>query len=221
MSKDPAFLFFPNDFVGGTLGMSYEQKGAYLDLLIMQFNVGRFTIEQAEHMLSICFCKIWPIVSCKFKTDGTYYWNERLELEVEKRRKYTESRRNNASIKNKYLTNDKEHMQQHMQQHMGDHMENRNRNRNIIIKKGVVGGNSNGTKKQLREFVKMTEDQHKKLIEKYGEGDTEKMIDTLDNYKGSKGKVYKDDYRAILSWVVDKVIGVKQDLSKVAEFNHE
>lgn len=27
----------------------------------------------------------------------------------------------------------------------------------------------------------------------------------FDNYKGSKGKTYKSDYRAILSWVADKV----------------
>jgi hypothetical protein len=30
------------------------------------------------------------------------------------------------------------------------------------------------------------------------------MIEILDNYKGSKGRMYKDDYRAILSWVVNK-----------------
>lgn len=29
-------------------------------------------------------------------------------------------------------------------------------------------------------------------------------VEVLDNYKGSTGKKYKSDYRAILSWVVDK-----------------
>lgn len=51
----------------------------------------------------------------------------------------------------------------------------------------------------------MTEAEHKKLIEQYGEEKTARMIEALDNYKGSKGKQYKSDYRAILSWVVDKV----------------
>ena len=30
------------------------------------------------------------------------------------------------------------------------------------------------------------------------------MIEILDNYKGAKGKRYKSDYRAILTWVVDR-----------------
>jgi len=57
------------------------------------------------------------------------------------------------------------------------------------------------------DTVIMFETEHKKLIEKYGEETTKKMITVLDNYKGSKGKTYKSDYKAILSWVVDKVLG--------------
>ena len=30
------------------------------------------------------------------------------------------------------------------------------------------------------------------------------MIEILDNYKGSKGKKYRSDYRAILNWVVNR-----------------
>ncbi len=56
------------------------------------------------------------------------------------------------------------------------------------------------------EFVKMTEEEYNKLVEKHGEELTNKMIEVLDNYKGSKGKKYKSDYRAILSWVADKVL---------------
>ena len=55
------------------------------------------------------------------------------------------------------------------------------------------------------EFVKMTEEEYKKLVDAYGEAKTERMIAVLDNYKGSKGKTYKNDYRAILSWVAEKV----------------
>lgn len=55
------------------------------------------------------------------------------------------------------------------------------------------------------EFVRMTEEEHEKLIEKYGPDKTARMIEVLDNYKGSKGKTYKNDYRAILNWVVIRV----------------
>lgn len=30
------------------------------------------------------------------------------------------------------------------------------------------------------------------------------IIELLDNYKGANGRKYKNDYRAILSWVIDK-----------------
>ena len=60
-------------------------------------------------------------------------------------------------------------------------------------------------KSSFGEFVTLTEDEHQKLIAKFGNDKTEKMIDVLDNAKGAKGYTYKSDYRAILSWVVDKV----------------
>ena len=43
MAKDPAFLFYPNDWLGGTMGMTFEEKGAYMELLMMQFNRGHMT----------------------------------------------------------------------------------------------------------------------------------------------------------------------------------
>jgi len=63
------------------------------------------------------------------------------------------------------------------------------------------------------EFVSMTEIEYQKLIDAHGEFAAKKMVEILDNYKGSKGKTYKDDYRAILSWVVDRY---KEEQSKSA-----
>jgi len=51
----------------------------------------------------------------------------------------------------------------------------------------------------------MTEEEYQKLITEYGNEAVKKMIGILDNYKGSSGKKYKSDYRAILSWVVNEV----------------
>lgn len=66
-------------------------------------------------------------------------------------------------------------------------------------------------KVKYAEFVHMTEEEHGKLIAQYGEEKTKRAIEILDNYKGSKGKTYKNDYRAILSWVMDRV---NEELSK-------
>lgn len=54
------------------------------------------------------------------------------------------------------------------------------------------------------EFVRMTEEEHGKLTAKFGTEGAARLIEILDNYKGSKGKTYASDYRAILSWVVDR-----------------
>lgn len=55
------------------------------------------------------------------------------------------------------------------------------------------------------DYVSMTEAEHQKFLDEYGPEITARLIEVLDNYKGSKGKTYKSDYRAILSWVVDRV----------------
>lgn len=51
--------------------------------------------------------------------------------------------------------------------------------------------------------VKLTKEEYDKLVAENGEELTKACISKLDNYKGSSGKKYKSDYRAILSWVLD------------------
>ena len=55
------------------------------------------------------------------------------------------------------------------------------------------------------EFVTMTNAEHEKLVSTYGKEFADQCIQVLDNYKGSSGKKYKSDYRAILTWVVDEI----------------
>lgn len=64
---------------------------------------------------------------------------------------------------------------------------------------------ANPDKKQYAEFVTMTEAEYGALVKKYGESATKRMIEVLDNYKGSSGKTYKSDYRTILNWVWKRV----------------
>lgn len=59
-------------------------------------------------------------------------------------------------------------------------------------------------KYKYAEFVTLTRDEYAKLCTQYSEEGAKRMIEILDNYKGSKGKKYKSDYRTILNWVVDR-----------------
>ncbi len=90
--KDPAFLFYPNDYLGGTMGMTFEEKGAYIELLMLQFNRGRLSDKIIKNLVG----DLWNCLSAKFTQDETGLWfNKRLEDEQLKRKNYSESRRNN------------------------------------------------------------------------------------------------------------------------------
>lgn len=158
MAKDPAFLFYPGDWIGGTIHMTHLEKGCYFDLLMLQFHKGKFTEAHAKHMLNGSFDLAWPNIKDKFETDGSYFWNKRLDFEKTRRANFTSSRRKNAEGEtvteekpvskkkkkiNKSSTSEAsaKHMQEHMPDHMDTHMENENENKNVIKNedKGGVG----------------------------------------------------------------------------------
>jgi len=57
-------------------------------------------------------------------------------------------------------------------------------------------------KKAFGEFqnVKLTEDEHQKLVARLGTVETESLINRMDLYIGSVGKKYRSHYMAILNW---------------------
>lgn len=150
MGKDPAFLFYPNDWLGGTIGMTFEEKGAYMELLMMQFNRGHMT----EHMIGQVVGQNWSTLKSKFIQDENGLWyNVRLEEEKNKRQSYTESRRNNKSGSNQY-TKKQEKESGHMTKHMTGHMENENVNENKdIIEKGNTDEKEIEKQKNISEII--------------------------------------------------------------------
>jgi uncharacterized protein YdaU (DUF1376 family) len=130
MAKDPAFLFYPGDFATGTQFFTNEQVGKYMRLLMAQHQHGHLP---EKHMIFICGSYDKDIFS-KFKQDSAGLWyNERLEIEIIKRKKYVESRSKNkegkTKTKNIFFSYDL-----HMEN------ENRNRNKDVLI-------NTNGVEK--------------------------------------------------------------------------
>lgn len=161
MAKDPAFLFYPNDWIGGTLGMTFEEKGAYMELLMAQFNRGHMT----NHMCGQVVGQIWDKIKDKFKKDSNGLWyNERLEAEILKRQNYTKSRLNNRSGKNQYTKNkenDDGHMTSHMSGHttihMIGHMENENINTINTLKNTNTDKRKEKEKNEKKEKEKFPE----------------------------------------------------------------
>lgn len=133
MAKDPAFLFYPGDYIAGTMHLDFECKGAYMDLLMLQFQKDHMTLHMIRHVLGHMYDRVWPLISDKFKEKDGNYWNERLREEKEKRIKFCKSRRDNKNN------------QQHMLNHMIDHMENENVNNSINDTNSKKNGKSKGT----------------------------------------------------------------------------
>jgi uncharacterized protein YdaU (DUF1376 family) len=96
MAKDPAFLFYSNDFDADTKFMSDEQVGKYLRLLIAQHQHGHLTEKQV-----LFICKTYDVeIMQKFAQDSeNKFFNQRLDKEIERRKGFSESRSNNRKGK--------------------------------------------------------------------------------------------------------------------------
>ena len=137
-NKDPAFLFYPSDFLTGTMTLDNQAVGAYIRLLCLQHQQGHL---KKKDMSIICNTyvehntNILDDIIDKFDVDeqGKYY-NARLEEEIYKRFKYAESRRNNrkGSI-NAKAKKDKKICKTYV-----EHMENVNVNINKDINNSLV-----------------------------------------------------------------------------------
>ena len=128
--KDPAMLWYWNDWFSGTGLLSRFQKGCYMDLLHAQFNNGRLSLEEIKICLGSDFSQAWLALQKKFKQDENgLFFNERLEQEKNKRAAFSESRRNNRIKKPTELTSDIRY-----DKDLCIDKENENENRNVFIK---------------------------------------------------------------------------------------
>jgi len=124
MAKDPAFLFYTNDFLSGVQFFSNEEIGIYMRLLCAQHQHGRLSEKQVLFICSSFDCEVLK----KFaKDDDGFYYNIRLEDEINKRKSFSESRAKNRLGK----TKDIKKQVKKTRKTYGKHMENENRDENI------------------------------------------------------------------------------------------
>ena len=91
--KDPAYLFYSSDFLTGCASLTMEERGQYITLLCLEHQLGRLN----EKTIRLSVGSVSVDVLEKFKQDenGLLY-NERLEIEIEKRSNFINTRRNNG-----------------------------------------------------------------------------------------------------------------------------
>lgn len=188
MAKDPAVLFYTNDFLSGTFTMSNEHVGMYIRLLCVQHQKGKLS---EEDMLSICKTYVEHVFS-KFKKENGYFFNERMLDEANKRSNYTESRRKNAYAK-------------HMQKHMGNHMGNENENENV---------NNKLNKEKVSKFKKPSLDEVRQYCAERNKGvDAERFFNYYESNGWQIGKNKMKNWKAAVhTWEKNNVQPVKSKL---------
>lgn len=137
MAKDPAFLFYYQDFIVGTLFMSNEETGVYIKTLCHLADKGTITDVQ---IVMLCEKNTDMALTIMDKleiiTEGVYC-SKRLSIEVDKRKAFAESRRKNREGKKKKKA---DKICKTYDTHMEDENENINRvkDRELIFKKEVL-----------------------------------------------------------------------------------
>ena len=91
MNKPPAFQFYPDDYLGGTRTMTLAQKGAYMDLLCLQWSQSEIHQDDIDFVCKSLTAEDKARVLRKFKQSGiNCFQNERLESERQKQIEYRE-----------------------------------------------------------------------------------------------------------------------------------
>jgi uncharacterized protein YdaU (DUF1376 family) len=196
MAKDPAFLFYSDNFQSGTQFLTDEQCGKYIRLLCAQHLHGHLSERQ---VLIICKSYDEDIMS-KFKKDedGKYY-NERLEFEINRRKKYSESRSTNRKSNIK----DKKHMN-NISKTYDNHMETETEIENIII----------NNKEKVSKFKKPSLEEVKQYCAERNKGvDAERFFNYYESNGWQIGKNKMKNWKAAVhTWEKNNVQPVKSKL---------
>ena len=93
LHRDPAFLFYPTDFMGFVMNLDDSETGQFIKLLCLQHIQGHFS---ENDLMNITGYEPSEKLLKKFELDEQgLYFNEWIEALIKKRVEYTKSRSNN------------------------------------------------------------------------------------------------------------------------------
>jgi len=152
---DPAFLFYPSDFLTGVSDLTFEERGQYITLLCLHHQKGRLS----QKMITLCCGNATADVMAKFSQDeqGLYY-NLRLEKEIAKRTQFADKQKERAINGWKKRKEEQSHGNATAMPII-----NRNRNRDINTNKDIIVVKKEEKQKieipDILEFINYTEEQ--------------------------------------------------------------
>lgn len=157
--NDPAFLFYSSDFLSGVTDLTMEERGQYITLLCLQHQKGTLS----EKTIRLTIGSVSGDVIKKFtQNEYGYFYNKRLQSEIEKRQKFTESRRNNGSLGGR----PKKDIQATKKQTKTDRL-NLAKPKNNLIENENINENRVKTELELKldEFYKFRKEMKKPVLE--------------------------------------------------------
>lgn len=221
MAKDPAFLFYSQDWIVGCQALTMEERGQYITLIANMHQQGRMDEETIRLLVGSLSVRLKK----KFKVDEDgFYYNERLEEESLKRSKFTESRRNNGLLGGRPASSqktDRLSVAKPNGKPKPNLMGNENENENTVLSKPLVLS-SNTVKREtakkiepvtpLQKFIaenlpnvskitnQLTEKESERLIAKYPKELISDVLKAMENRK-NLAKDYTSVNLTIQSWI--------------------
>jgi uncharacterized protein YdaU (DUF1376 family) len=187
MAKDPAFLFYSNDFLTGVQDLTMEERGQYITLLCLQHQKGHLT----DKIIRLtCHGNAAADVLAKFKVDSDgLFFNSRLEIETEKRKVHSEKQSQRA--KDGWDKRKSESRGNAVAYAVAMPLENENENEDVID-----NGNEKNKGKPIKRFIPPTIEQVKEYFTENGYTETAaiKAFDyyTAGNWKDKNGTLVKN-----------------------------
>ena len=100
--NDPAVLFYTSDFLTGITSLTNDEIGQYIKLLCIQHQTGHLS----EKTIKLSVGIVSEDVLSKFiKDENGLYYNERMDIEINKRNEFVNSRKRNGSLGGRPIKN--------------------------------------------------------------------------------------------------------------------
>jgi len=190
----------PAAFILDCMDMPNDEFGVYARLNFMLYVEQGILPNNPEKLAHLCnlnrddFGKIFERIRKKFVCKNSSIRHHKVTKELRAARKRLQDKINAGLASAEARNKDRTKPQQ------------RSSNASTNISKGKVSkgkvskGKVSKDKEKYKDFVLLTSEEYKKLIEKLGKNQTEDYIESLNDYLGSKGKKYRSHYHTILMW---------------------
>lgn len=230
--KDPAFLFYSNDFLTGVADLTMEERGQYITLLCLQHQKG--PLSEKTIWLSVGNVSVDVLNKFETNTNG-FFINKRLQEEIDKRSIFIESRRKNGekggrpsknNHKDNLMDNHKDNLNKSEREpygfayanHMGNLPENENENENSLLEiENRKDRGYGGKKNNLPHHTEI----HNPVNGQFTKTKTNVVKELVPHPNDDAGKVQYEIVAMSNGWSYDKLITVWEAWCASRESNEE